>query len=151
MIPSRLFSINEQEELNAIYIIALLTYFDKKCDIQNLVYAFYLLKNGIFLDFSPTNKISEEFITNTVKRTLSYPTVISQPFKKGVGFLLHHKFITAKKNNNKLFYCINEEKTHNFLIPDKVDSRAQIVINQINEYGRDKLKILFRKQEHLYE
>lgn len=151
MIPSRLFSINEQEELNAIYIIALLKNFGEKCDMKNLIYAFYLLKNGDFTENIEYKQKPGDFIANIVSKSINYPAVISQPLKKGVAFLLLHKLIKIQKIKNTLFYYINEEKISNFVIPDKVDSRAQIAVSQIKEHKSDKLKSLFRKQEHLYE
>lgn len=148
MIPSRLFSIKTQGELNAIYIISLLKYFDKKCDLQILVYAFFLLKNGDFSYFTEEDKSLDDFITSTVKNSKSYP-LISRPFQNGVEFLKQHNMIAAKKIKNKLFYFISNETISKIAIPDKVDIKAKKIVNQINEHGRDNIKILFREQENL--
>lgn len=148
MIPSRLFSINAQEELNAIYLLALLKYFDNKCDIQTLVYALYLLKNG---DFSSDNMFPDEFITSAVNRNISNFPVINNSFKKGIAFLLQHKLIKSQNFNNTLIYCLNKENAVGLKIPERVDKKAKKVVCEINQHDQAKLKILFRKQEHPYE
>lgn len=149
MIPSRLFSINTQEELNAIYLLALLKYFDNKCDIQTLVYALYLLKNG---DFSSDNMLpDDEFIISAVNRNINNSPLINNSFKKGIAFLLQHKLIKSQNFNNTLIYCLNKENTVGLIIPDRVDIKAKKVVCEINQHDQAKLKILFRKQEHLYE
>jgi|GEM_PF-4944336 len=144
MSASRLFAIDEQIQLNAMYLLALLYESGSNSPLQDLILSFFLIKHSSLLNKLWSIRSTKKAERVTGNSAFYYPSPVGETFKSAVHYLMRFGLVSAHLVDGSLVYTARHSSI-TITIPQTVSNRAKIVTHLLGSMGRDELKHLIQE------